>query len=223
MAQRLALGPKKMAVLPNGINLTGYRVNEADGRTTAHPPVLGYFARMCPEKGLDTLVDAYLLLKKRPTTQALRLHVGGGCGPGDQAFVDAQRRKLESAGCLQDVAFFPNVSHSEKISFLQGLTLFSVPSRYNEAFGLYLIEAMAAGAAVVQPQWAAYPEVIQTTGGGVLYEPNNSVALAEALESLLQDPARSRKLAATGQNTVFREFSAERMASNFLQILQRPS
>jgi glycosyltransferase involved in cell wall biosynthesis len=223
MAQRLSLASKKMAVLPNGINLTGYRLNGPAARAAHHPPVLGYFARMCPEKGLDTLVDAYLLLKKRPPGEPLRLHVGGGCGPGDQAFVDEQRRKLESAGCLKDVAFFPNVSHAEKISFLQGLTLFSVPSRYNEAFGLYLLEAMAAGAAVVQPQWAAYPEVIQSTGGGLLYQPNNPAALADALESLLQDPVRAQKLGAAGQSAVFRDFSAERMAANFLQILQRPS
>ena len=223
MMQRLSVAPGKMAVLPNGINLSGYQRNGPPKTQSPQPPVLGYFARMCPEKGLDTLIDGYLLVKKRAIGQSLRLHVGGGCGPGDQAFVDDQRRKLESAGYLGDVAFFPNVDHAGKISFLEGLALFSVPARYNEAFGLYLIEAMAAGVAVIQPRWAAYPEVIQSTGGGLLYQPNDALALADAIESLLQDPAHAQKLAAAGQSAVWREFSADRMAANFLQILQPSS
>jgi hypothetical protein len=58
------------------------------------------------------------------------------------------------------VAFFPNLSRAEKIDFLQGLTVFSVPALYGEAFGLYLIEALAAGVPVVQPRHAAFPELV---------------------------------------------------------------
>src|SRR6185295_10367151 len=98
-------------------------------------PVLGYFARMCREKGLDTLVDAYVLLKKRARTRHLRLHVGGGCGPGDESFVEHQRRKLAEAGVLADTQFFPNVDHAAKLAFYRGLSIFSTPALYGEAFG----------------------------------------------------------------------------------------
>jgi len=57
---------------------------------------LGFFARMCPEKGLDTLVEAYLLLVQRGRVGRLKLRVGGSCGPADAAFVDSLRERLQA-------------------------------------------------------------------------------------------------------------------------------
>ena len=51
--------------------------------------------------------------------------------------------------------------------------MFSVPSRYPEAFGLYVIEALAAGTPVVLPKSGAFPEIVEDTGGGIIYEENN--------------------------------------------------
>ena len=63
-----------------------------------------------------------------------------------------------------------------------------MPARYGEAFGLYVIEAMAAGVPVVQPRVAAFPELIEATGGGVLCAADDAQSLAEAIEELLLDP-----------------------------------
>ena len=60
------------------------------------------------------------------------------------------------------------VSRSSRSNFLRSLTVLSVPARSGEAFGLYLIEAMAAGIPAVQPRLGAFPELIEATGGGVL-------------------------------------------------------
>ncbi len=220
MSRRLSLRPDQICVVPNGINLDGYSPPQ-DARAKADtPPVLGYFARMCPEKGLDTLIDAYLLLKQRDTSRNLRLHVGGGCGPGDEAFVAEQRRKLTDAGVLADVQFSPNVDHAAKLAFYEGLTLFSAPALYGEAFGLYLIEALAAGVPLVQPRHAAFPEIIETTRGGILCEPGDPNALADAIESLLRDPRRARELGAAGRDAVHRDFTIERMAANYLNAFK---
>ena len=77
MSERLGLPAGRVRVVPNGISLAGY----APASTPPAPPVLGYFARMCPDKGLDTLVEAYLILRKRDRIKQLKLRVGGGCGP----------------------------------------------------------------------------------------------------------------------------------------------
>src|SRR5256885_679453 len=146
MTRRLSLRAPQVRVLPNGIDVTDY---PAQPPAPHSQPTLGYFARMCPEKGLDLLVDVYLLLKQRESTRRLRLHIGGGCGPGDQAFVQQQRRKLAEAGVDHDVTFFANVDHAAKIAFLVGLDVFCTPAHYGEAFGLYVLEAMAAGVPVV--------------------------------------------------------------------------
>ncbi len=215
MSRRLALRPDQMRVVPNGISLEGYSA-DTTVRPPNTPPVLGYFARMCPEKGLDLLIDAFLLLARRPAGRELRLHVGGGCGPGDEPFVAAQRHKLAEAGLLERAQFFPNVDHAGKIAFYERLTIFSAPAPYNEAFGLYLIEALAAGVPLVQPRHAAFPEIIQATGGGVICEPGSPQALADAIEGLLANPSQAADLGDAGRAAVRREFSIERAAQNYL-------
>ena len=223
MARRLDLNANQLCVVPNGINLAGY--GTADSPSThgdsMKPPVLGYFARMCKEKGLDTLVDAYLLLKKRDATEKLHLHVGGGCGPSDEPFVDEQRRKLSDAGVMGDVQFFPNVDHAAKIALLRGLTVFSTPALYGEAFGLYVIEALAAGVPIVQPRHAAFPELVQATGGGLLCEPGIPESLADTIESLLLDPQRARALGAAGCEVVARDFSIDTVAVRILDVFKQ--
>jgi glycosyltransferase involved in cell wall biosynthesis len=166
---------------------------------------------MCHEKGLDTLVEAYLLLRQWGRVGSLKLRVGGSCGPADRAFVDALRDRLRQAGVLGDVEFHPNLDRARKVGFLRSLSAFSVPASYGEAFGLYVIEALAAGVPVVQPRVAAFPELIEATGGGVLCA-DGPQALAEAIEALLLDPARARALGDAGRRAVFERFSATSMA-----------
>ena len=222
MRERLGLAPEKVRVVPNGINLEGY-AGKSEVRSpkseveSAGVPTLGFFARMCPEKGLDTLVEAYIRLRQRGRVGNLKLRVGGSCGPADTPFVNSLREKLGTGGLLGEADFQPNLDHAGKVEFLRSLSVFSVPARYGEAFGLYVIEAMAAGVPVVQPRVAAFPELIEATGGGVLCAPDDPQALAEAIEGLLLDPARARALGETGRRAVFERFSAEAMARAVVQ------
>jgi glycosyltransferase involved in cell wall biosynthesis len=116
------------------------------------------------------------------------------------------------------VEFFPNVDRAAKVKFLQSLSVFSVPARCTEAFGLYVIEAMAAGVPVVQPRKGPFPELIEATGGGVTYE-GDSNALT-ALEELLSDPGRARSLGEAGRRAALEKFSAEAMARSTLDFYQ---
>ena len=221
LTARLQLKPERVHMVPDGINLSGFeRGSRSTERGTQKAPVLGYFARMCKDKGLDLLVEAYIHIKNRGKVPRLKLHVGGGCGPGDEPFVKSLRARLAQAGYIGEVSFSPNVSHAEKVAFLQALTVFSVPAHYGEAFGLYLIEAMAAGVPVVQPRTAAFPEIIAASGGGVLCEPNDPKALGEAIEALLLDPVRARALGEAARTAASEKFSAEAMARNTLRVFE---
>jgi glycosyltransferase involved in cell wall biosynthesis len=227
MRERLGLTAEKVRVVPDGINLEGYGAEEREGKSEgrspkaevqgAQVPVLGFFARMCPEKGLDTLVEAYLRLRQRGRVGNLKLRVGGSCGPADTQFVNSLRERLQASGLLGDVEFHPNTDRAGKLALLHSLSVFSVPARYGEAFGLYVIEAMAAGVPVVQPRTAAFPELIEATGGGSLCAPNDPQALSEAIEELLLHPARARALGEAGRRAVFERFSAEAMARAMVQ------
>ncbi|MFM8359355.1 MAG: glycosyltransferase family 4 protein, partial [Verrucomicrobiota bacterium] len=168
MGERLGIPSSRVHVVPNGISLAGYdRLPPRAARQPGDPLALGFFARQGPDKGLDRVVDAFLELRRRGRVPRLSLRVGGGCGPGDQPFVDAQREKLRCAGVAADATFHPNLSREEKIAFYASCDVLSVPARSSEAFGLYVIEALAAGTPLVQPPDATFPELLAATGGGV--------------------------------------------------------
>jgi glycosyltransferase involved in cell wall biosynthesis len=217
MSRRLALPTDKIEVVYNGINLEGF----PPAASPPNPPVLGYFARMCREKGLDTLVEAYIQLRQRDRIKDLKLHIGGGCGPGDESFVAGLRKRLASAGVLQDARFLSNLDRDAKQEFLRGLSVFSVPALYGEAFGLYVIEALASGVPVVEPEVAAFPELIVATGGGRLCKPGDPNALAEALEQLLGDPVLAKTLGHSGRKAVVEKFTSQQMAVRLVEILRR--
>jgi glycosyltransferase involved in cell wall biosynthesis len=218
MARRLALDAQSIAVVPNGINLQGFE-NRAGSETGA--PVIGFFARMCADKGLDLLVDAYIELRKARKIEPLKLKVGGSCGPIDEEYVHGLRARLQRGGLLGDVEFCPNPDHAGKVAFLQSLSIFSVPARFEEAFGLYIIEAMAAGVPVVQPRRGAFTEVVESTGGGALYDGEKPAGLADALEELLKQPDKQRTLGAAGQEAVARHFTASAMAERMVATWER--
>jgi glycosyltransferase involved in cell wall biosynthesis len=133
--------------------------------------------------------------------------------------VDQLRARLAQAGAAADVEFQPNIDRAAKVAFYRSLTVLSVPAEYGEAFGLYVLEALAAGVPVVQPRTAAFPELIEATGGGLLCAPGSPAALAEAIGSLLADPARARALGDHGRVVVGREFTAARMADHMERTL----
>lgn len=214
MSRRLSLPAEKMKVVYNGINLEGY----SSAAAPPNPPVIGYFARMCREKGLDTLVEAYILLRKRDRVKNVKLHIGGGCGPSDESFVASLHQRLASAGVLQDVQFFRNLERGPKQEFLRNLSVFSVPALYGEAFGLYIIEALASGVPVVQPEVAAFPELIAATGGGRLCTPGDAGALADALEQVLADPKLAHMLGQKGRQAVVERFTSEHMARQIIEV-----
>jgi glycosyltransferase involved in cell wall biosynthesis len=223
MRERLVLPADRVRIVHNGINLDGFEVESrmTDQPSTLDPwpstPVLGYFARMCREKGLDTLIDAFIVLRQRDRVKNLKFRIGGGCGPSDKSFVDSLRERLKAKGGLGDVEFHPNLDRAGKQAFLRSLSVFSVPALYGEAFGLYLIEALASGVPVVQPRHAAFPELIEATGGGVLCEPGNVNSLADTVEQLLLSPEKARQLGEAGRRAVQEKFSAEAMAREMLR------
>ena len=122
---------------------------------------------------------------------------------------------------MSAVEFHPNLDRVDKLAFLGSLSVFSVPALYGEAFGLYVIEAMAAGVPVVQPRTAAFPELIEATGGGVLCAPNDTQALADGIETLLLAPERARALGQAGARAVSENFSAESMAQASLRVYEQ--
>lgn len=216
MTRRARLDPARVHVVHNGIALDGY----APG-TPSQPPVLGYLARMIPGKGMVTLIEAFILLRARNRIPDLKLRIIGSMLAADEPVVNQLRARLAEKGLADQVEFHPNVTREEKIRLLQDLSAFSVPATYGEAFGLYLIEALAAGVPVVQPRCASFPELIEATGGGLLCEPDDPAALAQAVEELLSDPQGARRMGERGRQAVVENFGVDRMAAGVQRVLEQ--
>lgn len=219
MAQRAGIPAAKLEHINNGINLDGFEPSSLPD----DPPVLGYFARMCPEKGLDSLIDAFVRLKQTGPVPGLKLAVGGGCQPGDRAYVEKQKGRLRDAGLLGEATFLPNLDRDAKLAFYRGLTVLSVPALYGESFGLYVVEAMASGVPVVAPDDASFPELIEQNQAGTLCAKGDPQALADAIGQLLLDREHLAKCAAAGRQAAVQTFNIERMAGAFVARLAKLS
>ena len=168
MEDRLQLSKGSIEVIPNGVNLRSYQVGKPKRR-------IGYLARQNEIKGLGLLVDAYIHLND----PSVELAIAGTMAGADAGYVSTLKEKLFEAGLAEHVSWHANLDLEEKATFLASLAVFSVPAIYPEAFGLYLVEAMASGIPVVMPRSSAFPEVLESSGAGLLVEPKNHVALAE--------------------------------------------
>ncbi len=217
MTERLELPPDRVSVVLNGLDLE--RAFPDDAFAPPDRPTLGFLARMNEEKGLSLIVEAFLRLRAGPAP-TLRLRVAGVEREEDRPLIDELKRRLAEAGLADDVEFLPNLAPEAKREFLRSLTVFSVPARGDESFGLYVLEAMAAGVPVVQPRHAAFPEILEAAGSGVLCEPDDPDALAEAIDGLLRDPEAARSMAERGRAAVRDVFSADRMARDVEKVLE---
>jgi glycosyltransferase involved in cell wall biosynthesis len=210
MAGYLGLDRARIHVVPLGIHVDGL------GTPSSVPPppvpVIGYFARIAPEKGLHQLGEAYRILRRERGIPAARLEAAGYLAPEHRGYLTGIEKKLEEAGLGGEFHYRGAPDRAGKIAFLRGLTVFSVPSPYAEPKGLYLLEAMSAGVPVVSPAHGAFPEMLARTGGGLLFTPNDAGSLADRLHELLSYPERRAELGQSGAEGVRRHFTAGRMA-----------
>ena len=220
MSEYLRIPRGRIDVVHPGINLKGYGLNEPRP-SGSEPFVIGYFARICPEKGLHNLVDAFIRLRAKPGTSACKLRVSGWLGKNQQGFFEEQKAKLQQANLLDAFEHVDSPDHASKVRFFQSIDVLSVPTTYHEPKGLYLLEAWANGVPVVQPSHGSFPELLEATGGGLLVPPNDPEALASALKQMMDQPEERRRLGRLGHDAVHQRFDAARMARETLSVYER--
>ena len=182
---------------------------------------IGYISRMCEENGLEVLVDAFILFKKKPGKEGVKLIVTGGSTGDDQDFLKKIRNKISEAGISEDVDFHKDFENEGRHEFFSKVSLISVPVLEGEAFGMYLLEAMASGVAVVQPALGAFPEIVNLSEGGMIYQPNKPEELAEALDDLHQNPDKLSSLSRNAREGITRHFSIHDQASRMMKFYKQ--
>jgi glycosyltransferase involved in cell wall biosynthesis len=222
MSGYLGIPRDRIAVVPLGLDTSDFAELLGDhprSRVAGHPTI-GYLARLAPEKGLHILVDAFIHLTQKLRRGDVRLRIAGWLGEHNRPYVDQQLEKLRRAELINQVDLVGEVDRRGKLEFLKSIDLLCVPTTYREPKGLFVLEALAAGVPVIQPDHGAFPELLARTGGGMLSPPENAGALAEQLAQLLDDAELRSRLGRQGQAAVHRDFTAPRMAESTLAALQ---
>ncbi len=167
---------------------------------------IGCFGRVRAQKGTDVFVDAMCrLLPKYPDCSAVVI----GAETADQrGFAEALRAKVSAAGLSDRIRFLGELPIDEVPRWYQRIAIYAFTSR-NEGFGLTLLEAMAAGTAVVAARAGAAPRVIAEGDTGVLVPPGDVEALVAALEPLLREPRRAAEMGARARERAVAEFSVD--------------
>jgi glycosyltransferase involved in cell wall biosynthesis len=219
MAEYLALPRSRIETIYPGIS----REHLSDApplREPDHPPTVGYFARICPEKGLDRLYDAFKILRTLPGMENAKLRAAGYLGKANERwFVDLQDR-ISRDGLAKHFLYFGEVDLAGKLAFLDSIDILSVPTAYEEAKGIFVLESLARGIPIVQPAHGSFRELIYTTGAGLLVPPNDPKKLAESLAELLRDPHRRMQFGLQGQSVVRSQFTDDHMAAKMLQLYE---
>ncbi len=181
-------------LIPNGVRVR--RFADADPLPGRDPDgsTVGFLGRLDePRKGLQVLLDALPdLLARRPEVRLLV------AGPGD---ADELRRGL-APEVRERVTFLGQLSEQDKPRFYRSVDVFVAPNLGGESFGIVLLEAMAAGAAIVASDLDAFRRVLGQPLAGRTFPAGDEHALAAACVEVLGDATERARLVELGRQTV---------------------
>lgn len=203
-------GLAAVTVIPNGIDVG--RPPEAKTTAADTPPTILYVGRLRTRKAVAVLVEAMHRLVMDGCEARLLI-----AGSGEQEL--ALRTQCRNLGLDRSVRFAGAVRRSELSDHYCEASIFCLPSTY-EGFPLAILEAMAVGLPIVSTTVAGIPEAVDHRKTGLLVEPENAEALADALRSLLEDPEQRRAMGDAGRRKVESEFSIERIAGSHLRLFE---
>jgi glycosyltransferase involved in cell wall biosynthesis len=180
-----------IANCPNALNLVSYPVHPHRG------DYLLFIGRMSPDKGCHRAVEV-------AKEAGLPLKIAGKMQERlEEEYFDAAVRPHLGP----DIEFLGEVSHDEKVDLLQNARATLFPIKWQEPFGLVMIESMACGTPVIATRWGAVPEVIVDGETGIIVDEHTEMVAAIAKADLIE-PMDCRRY-------VEERFSSERMVRDY--------
>lgn len=210
---KTGLSGENIQIIPIGIDTSMIQPKKVDPVT----PSLGYLCRINKMNGFDKIVDSFLSLKSGRLS-GLTLHICGGYTGDDKPFIAEQIKKIRKNGFMDSLKIHHEFHAFEKQKFFESINILSVPVRKFDGYGLYILEANAAGVPVVQPATGAFPELISRTDGGVVYYPDNVTELSNSIYKLFRDSNLRQNLSISGQKNVRANFSLEAMSNHLSEV-----
>lgn len=208
IARRLrAEGVRVDVVIPNGVAVRPQRP------ALGSPPRIGYAGRLVRKKGVDVLLHAMALLRRRVPDVTLTV-----VGDGPERGVLTQL--ASTFGVSDAVEFTGHLPQVQMERVLGPAWVQAVPSVWEEPFGIVAAEAMIRGTAVVASDRGGLSEQVMVGETGLLTEPGNPEALADALERIIRDRDFAERLGAAGRDRALAEFTLDRHVDRMLALYE---
>jgi starch synthase len=219
-----ALDPARVHVVRNGIDTAAYHpVTETDALESygidPTQPIIAFIGRITRQKGVGHLVAA-----AHHMDPAAQLVLCAGAPDTPEIAEETQRAVAELAKTRPGVIWIQEMLQPAAVrQVLSHATVFVCPSVY-EPLGIVNLEAMACGTAVVASDVGGIPEVVDDGRTGLLvhYDEHDTEtyqrSLADAVNTLLADPARAREMGITGRDRAIREFSWATVAEQTVEV-----
>jgi glycosyltransferase involved in cell wall biosynthesis len=213
VCSNFGLKRSEVEVIYNGIPVLDVSKRAAVSRAKgalAAPFTIGMVARLEVHKDQPTLIRAAALLRSSGLQFRLWLVGGGSRRPELASLISesAVADRVQLLGMRRDIP-----------ELLGRMDLFVFSTTPDEGLGIALIEAMAAGVPVVASDVGACREVLDGGELGILVRPKDPEALALAIQNVMTDPASAAMRAARARAKVEREFTIERMAAAYADLL----
>lgn len=216
--KRMNIPDEKLFMVHLGVDPADYQYKNSVQKKERN---IGFISRISPINGLHILVDAFILLKKKPENHDVHLHITGGYTGDDKKYVKELKDKLAANGLMDDSHFWKKFEGEHREHFFERMQVISVPVPHGEAFGIYLTESMACGIPVLQPETGAFPEIIAAGGGGVAYSPNTPEKLSESLSNLINDTQQLEKLSDEARKSVEQHFDINIQAEKLVEVYKK--
>jgi len=217
MPRYLGIPREKISVVPIGINPDGFDLRNRD---RSGPFTVGFFGRIAPEKGLHVLAEAYRLMRQSGELSEARFEAAGYMAADCKPYLETIQKRLQDAGLAGEFHYRGVLERAEKIAFLRGLDVMSMPATYDEPKGVSLLEAMACGVPLVQPRRGSFTEIVERTGGGLLVQPDDPQSLADGILKIARDKQLAEELSANGFRGVREHYTAAHMADKVLEAYE---
>jgi glycosyltransferase involved in cell wall biosynthesis len=200
----LGVDPRRVLVVPNAADPD--RFEAAEGERDAvrmqlgleHKPVVGFLGSLRPWHDTATLVTAVALLRARGVPAHLLII---GEGP-ERATIEDQ---IEQEGLVDATTFAGAIAHDLVPTYLAAVDVAAIPYRRLDGFyfsPLKLFECLATGRPVVAADVGEIGNVVREGETGRLYPPGDAARLADAIASLLEDPAGAGSIGRAGREHV---------------------
>lgn len=182
---------------------------------------IGFLSPISANTGADILVDALMLLNEDPQTKDIQVHFFGGYTGDYQAVLREMQKKIKKNKLKNQLRFYDQVTDAEKQRFFDGITAIASPSKREEAFGTHLTESLAQAIPIIVPKHGAYTEIIQQTGAGILYEPNDAKQLAATIQTMLADKAAFAQYEKSCLTSLTQHLNMKQQTEEVIKVYQK--